>query len=188
MAERATSLLIPPAGSWPVTPPLFIQELCRLAVSLLPDCSPTALWFLVLLHQGYLAGWEGPGGQEAEVGQHGIPGWQQDRDALWRKENEPFAHSRANLELSSQLLLELCWSWPRARTTICDHKGPLIQDRCAKQAFAKGSETTEGNYSSERKELLNKCQQSLFLETHCSISSEGISHCPLSFFFHLISN
>lgn len=42
------------------------------------------------------------------------------RDALWRKGSELLAHSGASLELSSQLLIGLCWSWPRARTTVCN--------------------------------------------------------------------
>ena len=61
------------------------------------------------------------------------------------------------------------------------HKDPLIQDRWGKEAFTKVLGTTEGNYSSERKELLNTFHQSLFLKFTVILIRMNFPLAPLLF-------
>lgn len=69
-----------------------------------------------------MPGWEGPRSKEAEVGQNGTWG------AIWRDGSQPFAHAGASLELSSQLLLGLCWSCTKDHYLCCEHKRGYTAD------------------------------------------------------------
>lgn len=143
-------------SNWPVAPPLLIQELSTLAAS-----TPSPYWLLphclMVPGSGTLGCQAGKCQETRRSGGRSGSEWD-----FWMAAGHVMllgekgvslsvAHSGASLELSSQLLLELCRSWRWAMTTICDHKDPLIQDCCGKQAFTKGLGTTEENYCSERK-------------------------------------